>query len=253
MTKHSAYDHAQKTLLWLLFGLLGLWLALALAWWLSARVDYGYPLWYQWLAIDQHIERYAPANRGKRAFEQLTAAQHQQLFADIVAAVHNQGEGLAEIDYHAPGWPPQRLLIDTEIRHLQDVAALLTLATRVSGAVALLWLLLLPVVSRTPLPSRRARVLAVSLLLASVAALLLLAGPKVVFYQLHEWLFPPDNPWFFYWEESLMSTLMKAPVLFGAIAVQIAALAALLLWPLQHGGRYLGQRWCARRRPGRSA
>lgn len=239
MTKQPAHGHAQKTLLWLLFGLLGLWLALALAWWASARLDYGYPLWYQWLAIDQHIARYAPANPGKRGLETLSAAQHQQLFADIVAAVHNDGRGLAEIDYQAAGWPTQKLLINTEIGHLQDVAALLALAERVSWGAALLWLLLLPKASRTPLPGWRTRFLAVALLLGSVAALLLLAGPKTVFYQLHEWLFPPDHPWFFYWEESLMSTLMKAPILFGAIAGQIALLAALLIWPLQHGARYL--------------
>mgnify|MGYP007022672661 CR=1 FL=1 len=34
--------------------------------------------------------------------------------------------------------------------------------------------------------------------------------------------------WFFYYQESLMSTLMKAPDLFAGIAVQIALLAVII-------------------------
>ncbi|MFT7095179.1 MAG: hypothetical protein ACJAV3_002995, partial [Alcanivorax sp.] len=44
-------------------------------------------------------------------------------------------------------------------------------------------------------------------------------------------LFPAENEWFFYWQDSLMSTLMKAPVLFGGIAAAIA-IGALLLIPV---------------------
>ena len=39
-----------------------------------------------------------------------------------------------------------------------------------------------------------------------------------------------------------MSTLMKAPQLFGAIAVQIVLLAALLLLPIHFAGAWLGRR-----------
>jgi hypothetical protein len=60
---------------------------------------------------------------------------------------------------------------------------------------------------------------------------LLIAGPTQVFYQFHLWIFPADHQWFFYWQDSLMSTLMKAPVLFGGIAAVIA-LGALLLTPV---------------------
>ena len=45
------------------------------------------------------------------------------------------------------------------------------------------------------------------------------------FYALHEWIFPDNHQWFFYYQESLMTVLMKAPDLFGAISVLIALLA----------------------------
>lgn len=46
-------------------------------------------------------------------------------------------------------------------------------------------------------------------------------GPTRVFYTLHEWVFPSDHQWMFSYQESLMTTLMKAPDLFAAIAVAV--------------------------------
>jgi len=45
---------------------------------------------------------------------------------------------------------------------------------------------------------------------------------------LHVLIFPADHQWFFYYQDSLMSTLMKAPDLFAGIAVQIVLLALAL-------------------------
>ena len=56
-----------------------------------------------------------------------------------------------------------------------------------------------------------------------------------MFYQFHIWLFPADHEWFFYWQDSLMSTLMKAPVLFGGIAVVLVG-GTLVLTPLFYRG-----------------
>jgi hypothetical protein len=41
-------------------------------------------------------------------------------------------------------------------------------------------------------------------------------------------VFPPGHAWFFYYEDSLMTTLMQAPHLFGFIAVAIGVLALAL-------------------------
>jgi hypothetical protein len=56
-------------------------------------------------------------------------------------------------------------------------------------------------------------------------------GAKKVFYQLHVWIFPEGHQWFFYYQESLMSTLMKAPDLFAGIGIAIF-LGAILLFVL---------------------
>jgi hypothetical protein len=55
-----------------------------------------------------------------------------------------------------------------------------------------------------------------------------------VFYGLHTWIFPPGHAWFFYYQDSLMTMMMKAPELFAYIALTLAvvSLACLMvmLW-----------------------
>jgi hypothetical protein len=58
-----------------------------------------------------------------------------------------------------------------------------------------------------------------------------LADAKTFFYWLHTVVFPSDHQWFFYYEESLMSTLMKAPYLFAPISIMLL-LFALIMWTL---------------------
>jgi len=53
-------------------------------------------------------------------------------------------------------------------------------------------------------------------------------GAKAIFYQLHIMIFPTDHQWFFYYQDSLMSTLMKAPDLFAGIAMQILGLSVVI-------------------------
>ncbi len=78
--------------------------------------------------------------------------------------------------------------------------------------------------------------------LLAMVVWLLISGPEAVFYQFHIWLFPADHEWFFYWQDSLMSTLMKAPVLFGGIAVVLVG-GTLVLTPLFYrGGLWLAER-----------
>lgn len=234
-------------LAWFGYGLTCLWLGLAVAWWLCARFDYAYPLWYDVLAIDQHIERYGPQNPEKPGFAQLPREQHLRAFTQISKSVHSDGRGLETITYRGPGGNPVNLLNTDEINHLRDVSRLMNSAALVSALLALLWLPLAMLLRRTGVPSWRARALTVSTAVLTIGGLLTVLGPGKVFYILHEWLFPPEHPWFFYWQESLMSTLMKAPVLFGGIAVLIAALALPLIPTLYWlGGRFatfVDSRW----------
>jgi hypothetical protein len=56
-----------------------------------------------------------------------------------------------------------------------------------------------------------------------------------VFYAAHRWIFPDDHQWFFFYQESLMSTMMQAPDLFLYIGISMAILA-LLAFILLHSG-----------------
>ncbi|MBZ2187867.1 DUF1461 domain-containing protein [Alcanivorax sp. JB21] len=237
MRINASLHQSKRGLLWLGYALTCVWLALALSWWLLSRLDYGYPLWYSVLNIEQHIATYAPENAAKPGFEALSATQHAEAFSAIRRAVHDGGRGLAAIQYTGPDGRELPLLIRAEVVHLQDVADLLARATLASGVLCLLWLPLAWGSRRSGLPGWRARSLSALVLAVPMLFWLLIAGPKAVFYQLHIWLFPPENPWFFYWEESLMSTLMKAPYLFGAIAL-VLAIGALILTPAFYSAGY---------------
>ena len=237
MTRPAIFDHLTARFSWLIYALICLWLGVFLSWWLSACFDYGYPFWYEALNIEAHINEYAPQNPEKRGFAQLPPEQHHRAFAQISRAVHNGGAGLAHIRYPGPAGADIGLLNRDEINHLRDVARLLNLGVLVSVVLALLWLPVALLSAHLGTPTWRVRGLASMVLALMVLVPLGVAGPEAVFNTLHEWVFPPEHPWFFYWQESLMSTLMKAPVLFGGLAVQIA-LPGLLLTPLLHMSGY---------------
>ena len=53
-------------------------------------------------------------------------------------------------------------------------------------------------------------------------------GAHDVFKAMHEMVFPDDHQWFFYYQDSLMTTLMKAPDIFFAIGAVWAILASVI-------------------------
>ena len=73
--------------------------------------------------------------------------------------------------------------------------------------------------------------LGAAMLLTIIVCFILITGPTKVFYAGHELIFPSNHQWFFYYEDSLMSTMMKAPALFGPIACQLLVIA-IALWLL---------------------
>lgn len=195
--------------------------SLAVSWQLQASVGYGYSFWYKVLAIDEHIDHFAPQNRYKRGFAQLSDEERIRAFDEIAHAVHSQGNGLAEIRYSANGREIQ-LLREPEIVHLNDVARLIDTMTLAGAALTLLGAFLtFALVRRDIRPDWRRQLAILCGVLALGLALVFLVGAKDVFYQLHVWIFPENHQWFFYYQESLMSTLMKAPDLFGGIAIAI--------------------------------
>lgn len=205
--------------------------SLFVTWRLLAAVDFAYPALYDLLDIDQTIAEFAPRNERKLGFERTDAAEHARLFGAIVDAVRDHGRGLEEIAYRGPdGATIDRMLTAAEIQHLQDVAGLITVFERLGWlSLALAAALVTAAALRRERPPSPLGLLAGFGAVVAVAVVaVLLLGPVEVFYWLHIRIFPPDHQWFFWYEESLMSTMMQAPNLFGAIAV-IWLLPAVLL------------------------
>jgi hypothetical protein len=199
--------------------------ALGISWWLHAELNYGYAQWYDWLNLRAQIAEFGPQNRYILGFDTLTPLAHQTAFNAIAQSVHAGGAGLAEIRFTDVYGVSKALLREPEVVHLQDVAILMGHLREallwIAASTALgLWLL------RHRIEEIRWRWQGGLLLLAllAIALLLVVAGFDAVFYQLHVWVFPAGHEWFFYYEDSLMSTMMKAPDLFAGIGASMAAL-----------------------------
>lgn len=231
--------------LWLI-ALLGLLItALAISWQVQSRFHYGYSLWYSVYNIDDHIAEFGPKNHFIKGLERVSSDEHIRLFNEISEAVHNHGQGLAEIGFTLPDSDKEQpLLRQPEIVHLQDVANLIDVLHTAAFVIAALTIVLWGVLPKFAKPIWRIQLQLLLGLIAVVLVALFVIGPKEVFYQLHVWIFPADHQWFFYYQESLMSTLMKAPYLFGGIGAAIAVggvliFAAFLWWDLLRTKRAL--------------
>ena len=230
-------NNVKHFFLWPLL-LLGHLLAVSLlAWHLLAQINFVYPVGYDLLDVEQHIRHFGPLNRYKKEFEQTTPAEHLDLFAQITQAVQNHGEGLADITYRLPNGTATPLMREAEVIHLQDVANLVDVFYWAGLIGGLVWLCLLAYAyqQRIPFPALKKILLGFLSGLVLITLTILLIGPKAVFYWLHEQIFPDEHEWFFFYQDSLMTTLMKAPDLFGFIAV-ILVVVIILLWGLSVWG-----------------
>lgn len=207
-------------------------IALALvSWHLLAQFHFAYPAGYQLLNLDRHIAEYAPLNRYKKEFEFTAAEQHWRLFGEISDAVQNSGKGLGDINYPLKNGSPAPLMHEAEIVHLQDVANLIDVFYVTGISCLTIWLALLTLAywnKFTP-PATKQVLLEFLLAAALLTFIIILIGPTAVFYWLHVQVFPDGHQWFFYYEESLMTTLMKAPDIFAFIALLLVTLL-LILW-----------------------
>jgi uncharacterized membrane protein len=207
-------------------------LALALiSWHLVAQIHFAYPVGYKLLGLEQHIAQYAPINRNKEDFEFTTAKDHWRLFAEICDSIQNQGRGLADIRYTLQNGESRLLLHDREIIHLQDVANLVSHFYQLGFISLIVWLCGLTFIYfRKPKLPPMIKVMASFLLgIGIITAVVLLIGARDVFYWFHELVFPAGHQWFFYYQDSLMTTLMKAPHIFAFIAILLVT-TLILLW-----------------------
>jgi hypothetical protein len=222
--------------------LLGFIIALYAGWMMTASFGYGYSYWYGFYDSEQHIALYAPQNKYRQGFETTLESDHKVLFQKIVESVHNDGKGLQDIHYVYEG-AAIPLLHNAEIIHLQDVANLINQLHVMSIVLLFVFLALYILHLRSlrrngNLISAQNQLAIVSMLSGVIIVTFLIFGAKAIFYQMHILIFPDDHQWFFYYQDSLMSTLMKAPDLFAGIAIQILSTALVLfglgIWFSQH-------------------
>jgi len=197
--------------------------ALFISWHVLSSVNFLYPMWYKAMDIGETVRVYAPQNRYRHGFERTTSEEHARLFAAILHAVENRGRGLENLRYRdAAGKPIDVLLTAPEIVHLRDVARLVHAFQLFGWTCSLIFVavgvsLRLKPAPRPPMKKMLAFFAAITLF---GTVLILVLGAKTVFYKMHTWIFPPGHQWFFYYQDSLMTTLMKAPVLFAGIAAE---------------------------------
>ena len=204
-----------------------------ISWVFLGFFNYSYSLWYELLDIRPFIQEMAPLNKYRPGLHLLSKDEHVQLFAEINTAIQGQPEILSKIGYaykreNKPDvYIP--LLRGPEVQHLEDVANLV----RKLNIVGMLSLIIMAVCSVTLKSVKKYKdhmksTLAIWVILASVSIVTAITEPVELFYWLHTQVFPEGHQWFFYYQESLMTTLMKAPDLFGAIAVELLLVTAVL-------------------------
>jgi len=237
----ESLDMIKRVIFWPLFFICQLIGLALISWHLLAQFHFAYPAGYKLLSLDKHITEFAPLNRYKDDFELTTPEDHWRLFGEISNAVQANGAGLREISYRLRNGETTALMHEAEIIHLQDVANLIDVFYVAGTLCLLVWIGLIFFIhqQKLKLPSVKKILLGFLVGFAAVATIVFIIGPTAVFYWFHVQVFPDGHQWFFYYQDSLMTTLMKAPDIFAFIA----ALLLLLLITLWCVSLYGINRW----------
>lgn len=214
----------------------GLFVALAMSWLLLASMNFSYPIWLDHMGVSEAIDRFGPENNFKKGFHKTTREQRVELFEAINHSIHQGGKGLAEIEFTVEGEVTQKMLREPEVEHLQDVANLIDVGKVFALLSLVLWLAVWGYLAyfKRAIPSFVKQMLVIVGVLSLVSASVVLYGAVDVFYALHIMIFPEGHQWFFYYQDSLMSTLMYAPFLFGWIAIELLVLAIICYAVVQY-------------------
>lgn len=208
------------------------------SWLLLSKVDFLFSQIYNQSNLEVHINKYAPQNRNKINFELTTQDMRIRIFSDIAYSINNNGIGLAKISYTYPNAVgTTTFLVEAEREHLQDVANLVSNLKPIGLFVTIVLVLFYMFcyyykVTRSrnfwqPYSTLKSitQIGAISCLCAVV---ILIMGPQRVFYLLHEIAFKNKSQWFFYYQDSLMTTLMPE-IVFANIAMLIF-ITTVTLW-----------------------
>ena len=206
----------------------GLCISVFLAWHTLSAGNFFYPLLHDVIGVEETIAEYAPRNIYRKSFDQTTREQRAELFRQLVYGINHDGEGLQAIRYvDAQGQPVDFLLREAEITHLNDVSRLLGKLWQATGFAGVLFIgtVMFYRLRKINIPAPRHVLAGMTLAILVMAAMASVAGAEKLFYQWHTLVFPAGHQWFFYYEESLMTMLMKAPDLFAYLAVLLVLFA----------------------------
>jgi len=204
---------------------------LGLSWQVNKSTNFFYSFWYQQLSIEQTITNYVPDNTfGKQDYIETTTQQRIDNFAGIVHEIHNNGEELSSLSYVNKNQEVKKLLTQAEIIHLKDVSLLINKLTLFSAGNFIVLFIILGVIFKKKLclPTTKDQFISVVFPCLLLILLFIFFGFTELFYYLHTVVFPDEHQWFFYYQESLMSSLMKAPDLFAGIAVTLMVIAIIV-------------------------
>ena len=210
---------------------------LYVSWQVLSQANFLYDQIYEHNDLEAHVNEFAPLNRsGKESFALTTKAERVRVFNDIAREINAGGGGLGAITYTPEGaGASTTFLIEAERDHLQDVANLVSSLKPVGAVIASLLIAFYGFcwyykVSRYQYFWRPSGLFVSILQIAAVAALCVAItfalGPQQTFYLLHEWAFSDKAQWYFYFEDSLMTTLMPE-IVFANIAALIGILTVL--------------------------
>ncbi|MBO1256381.1 DUF1461 domain-containing protein [Alteromonas sp. 5E99-2] len=209
----------------------------AISWFLLYQSNFLYGFWHDHGGIQQKIERYAPQNRNIKGFENTSKIERTRVFKRINYAVHIDKTILSTITFITKDDTEKTLLTQDEILHLEDVANLIRILYYFMVVMVLLWAYLLAkhIKSYNQFPSLLGQTKSVGGFIGVIGLSVIFVGPTKAFYWLHDVIFPDNHKWFFYYQDSLMSTLMAAPDLFGWIAIEWVLLFSICFYFMHLG------------------
>ena len=185
--------------------------------------------------IESHIAEFAPQNRQNRINFELTSKNERiRIVGKILRTVNSKGVGLETIKYfNTDGVPVNLFLTLAEVEHLKDVSVLVHLMNSIAFILMIIFIIIFSLAWRykTTTPSLLMLTCNMVGFVIIATGCIIFIGPQIVFNELHEWVFADKSEWHFYYQDSLMTTLLKAPDTFATMAILMTAIA-LIFWLL---------------------
>jgi hypothetical protein len=210
-------------------------ICLVLSWHFLSKANFFFDTLYDMHQIESHIAEFAPQNRQNRINFELTSKNERiRIVGKILRTVNSKGVGLETIKYfNTDGVPVNLFLTLAEVEHLKDVSVLVHLMNSIAFILMIIFIIIFSLAWRykTTTPSLLMLTCSMVGFVIITTGCIIFIGPQIVFNELHEWVFADKSEWHFYYQDSLMTTLLKAPDTFATMAILMTAIA-LIFWLL---------------------